>query len=122
MKKLVVAIFEDDEVNRFIWLNLLKAKEESLVIYIFESPEKGLSAALENDFDVVIIETHFWGQHFYGISILERLKAVSKKHFISIATTALLQEGDTERIMKAGFTMCMEKPLSLKNIESLQKL
>ena len=121
MKKLVVAIFESDEINRFIWANLMKP-QENLEVHIFENPEHGLTAAQTIDFDVVIVETHFWGHNFYGISILEKLKAVSRKFFVSIATTALLQDGDVERVMKAGFTMCMEKPLSLENIEKLQKL
>lgn len=121
MKKLVVAIFESDEINRFIWTNLVKVKE-NLEVHIFENPEQGLLAARTIDFDVVIIETHFWGQNFFGLSILKELKAVSRQFFVSIATTALLQEGDLEKTMAAGFTMCMEKPLSLENIEKLQRL
>src|SRR5690242_5227419 len=99
MKKLVVAIFEDDEINRFIWKNLLKSRLDKLDVHVFDNPENGYKAAAVMDIDVVIIETHFWGQSFYGVTILSKLKEVSKKPFLSIATSALLQEGDVEKIM-----------------------
>src|SRR6188508_3432391 len=104
MKKLVVGIFEDNEINRFIWANLLETKTEYLEGHIFETVEQGISVVQNTAFDVVIIETHFWGQSFYGLDILARLKEVCKKPFIPIATTALLQIGDWERILNAGFT------------------
>ncbi len=121
MKKLVVAIFEDDEINRFIYQNLLKSTSERLDVHLFDSPEAGLELAKTIQFDIVFIEIHFWGQNFYGSAILHRLKEVSKSDFISIAVTSLLQEGDMERIITAGFTMCMEKPLSFESIRRIQE-
>src|SRR5690349_10094069 len=111
MKKLVVGIFEDNEINRFIWANLLDTKPEYLEGHIFETVEQGISTAQSTAFDIMIIETHFWGQSFFGLEILTRLKEVSKNPFIPIATTSLLQEGDWERILSGGFMTCMEKPL-----------
>jgi CheY-like chemotaxis protein len=122
MKKLVVGIFEDNEINRFIWTSLLETKTEYLEGHIFETIEQGISVAQNTAFDVVIIETHFWGQSFYGLHILARLKEVCKTPFIPIATTALLQVGDWERILNGGFTACMEKPLSVQHIEDLLAL
>lgn len=122
MKKLVVAIFEDDEINRFIYQNLLKSSSERLEVHVFETPEAGLEAAKTIQFDIVFVEIHFWGQNFYGTSILRRLKEVSKTEFISIAVTSLLQEGDMDQIIMAGFTLCMEKPLSFESIRRIQEL
>jgi CheY-like chemotaxis protein len=122
MKKLVVAIFEDDEINRFICQNLLKSKE-NIEVHVFENPELGFSMAKSSAFDVVFIETHYYGQNFHGLTILKKLQDISlKKDFVSVATTALLQDGDVERIISAGFTMCMEKPLSFESIERLQEI
>lgn len=122
MKKLVVAIFEDDEINRFIYQNLLKSTSERLDVHLFESPEAGFEAAKTIQFDIVFIEIHFWGQSFYGSAILHRLKEISESDFLSVAVTSLLQEGDMERIVAAGFTMCMEKPLSFESIRRIQEL
>lgn len=122
MRKLVVGVFEDNEINRFIWTNLLNTHAEILEGHIFETIEQGISAARTTVFDVMIIETHFWGQCFFGLDILARLKEVCKHAFIPIATTALLQEGDWEKILNGGFTTYMEKPLSIQHIESLLEL
>jgi CheY-like chemotaxis protein len=122
MKKLVVGIFEDNEINRFIWANLLETKPEYLEGHIFETIEQGISTARNTAFDVMIIETHFWGQSFFGVEILARLKEACKNPFIPIATTSLLQAGDWERIQNGGFIACMEKPLSVSHVENLLEL
>ena len=116
MKKLTVAIFEDDEVNRFIYRNILKSREE-IEVHVFGDPEVGLEKAQATPFDIVLIESHFWGRNFFGIYILNELKKVAPKGFTAIAITSLLQEGDMERLTRAGFTMCLEKPLSFEIVE-----
>lgn len=121
-KKVVVAIFEDDEINRFICENLLKSKEDKIEAHVFVNPEDGYNAAKNTEFDIVFIETHFWGQNFQGVKILEKLREINSKPFISVAMTALLQEGDLEQLILSGFTICMEKPLSFENVERLQEV
>jgi len=117
MKKLTVAIFEDDEVNRFIYRNILKSRKDDVEVHVFADPAVGLEKAQITPFDIVLIETHFWGRNFFGIDILKELKKLSQKGFTAIAITSLLQEGDVERLTKAGFTMCLEKPLSFEIVE-----
>jgi CheY-like chemotaxis protein len=117
MKKLNVGIFEDDEVNRFIYRNILKSRADEMEVHVFGDPEVGLEKAQTTPFDIVLIETHFWGRNFFGIHILNELKKVSLKGFTSIAITSLLQEGDVERLTGAGFTLCLEKPLSFEIVE-----
>src|ERR1041384_6518768 len=106
MKKLTVAVFEDDEVNRFIYKNILKSREDDIDVHVFADPESGLQKAQDTPFDIVLIETHFWGRNFFGIEILNELKKVSPKSFTAIAITSLLQEGDVERLTRGGFTLC----------------
>lgn len=117
MKKLTVAIFEDDEVNRFIYRNILKSREEDIEVHVFGDPEIGLEKARVTPFDIVLIESHFWGRNFFGIYILNELRKVAPKEFTAIAITSLLQEGDVERLTRAGFTLCLEKPLSFEIVE-----
>ena len=121
MKKLVVAIFEDDEINRFIYQNLLESSHGRIEVHLFDSPEAGYEAARNVDFDFVFIEMHFWGQLFFGTTILQKLKALSRVDFISVAVTSLLQEGDMDRATRSGFTLCMEKPLSFESIRKIKE-
>jgi CheY-like chemotaxis protein len=36
---------------------------------------------------------------------------------IAIAITSLLQEGDVEKIIRGGFSMCIEKPVSIDALQ-----
>lgn len=110
MKKTVVAIFEDDVVNRFIYERLFTQRKEEIELYVFDDPDKGIEMAKTKNFDVVFIEVHFW-ENFGGISILQKLKSASSPQMISIAMTSLLQKGDLEHILSSGFTLCFEKPV-----------
>jgi DNA-binding NtrC family response regulator len=109
MKKKVVAIFEDDPVNRFIYRQIFLNKEE-VELHIFDNPETGVSSASQITFDIVFIEIHFWG-NFGGISILNKMKEVSAEHTTFVAMTSLLQQGDLEKILTSGFSLCFEKPV-----------
>ncbi|MFZ6012744.1 MAG: response regulator [Bacteroidota bacterium] len=116
MRKSVIAIFEDDKVNRFIYKKIFEQMEDKIEGYVFETPEKGFAVAKEVEFDVVFIEIHYRGENFGGIPILEELKKVSSREMIAIATTSLLQDGDLEKIIPSGFTMCMEKPMAFQKL------
>ena len=56
MKKTVVAIFEDDVVNRFIYEQLFTERKENSELYVFDNAEKGIEMARTISFDVVFIE------------------------------------------------------------------
>jgi DNA-binding NtrC family response regulator len=111
MKKTVIAIFEDDEVNRFIYARLFHLHQGEVDVHIFGNPNQGYAAAKVIEFNVVFIEVHFW-KNYGGIDILTKLKEVSAPGMIAVAMTALLQQGDLENIMSAGFSMCLEKPVA----------
>jgi CheY-like chemotaxis protein len=119
MKKTVVAIFEDDVVNRFIYERLFTQRKENIELYIFDNPDKGIEVARKTPFDVVFIEIHFW-ENFGGIPILQKLKEILPPQLISVAMTALLQKGDLEFIMRSGFTLCVEKPMVFTEADILK--
>jgi len=119
MKKITVGIFESDKVNRFIFERTLNKHKEKVTFHVFDNPEKGLAAAAALNLDIVFIDLHFWGEDFSGIGILEKLRAQSEKDIFAIAMTSLLQEGDIERTMAAGFGLCLENPVALINLEQL---
>ncbi|HEY0655674.1 MAG TPA: response regulator [Chryseosolibacter sp.] len=114
MKKTLVAIFEDDLVNRYIYEKMFRQRED-ITLHIFDHPEKGIQAFKETPFDVIFIEAHF-RENFGGIGILKQLKPLVGSHTVFIAMTSLLQKGDLERLMGAGFMMCLEKPIVFNEI------
>jgi CheY-like chemotaxis protein len=115
MKKTTVAIFEDDQINRFIYEKLFEQIESDVHIHVFDNPEKGIAQAQQTPFDVVFIEIHFW-KNFGGVSILDRLKEASSNQMLAVAMTSLLQEGDLEKITSSGFAICLEKPIAFEKI------
>jgi CheY-like chemotaxis protein len=119
MSKTVIAIFEDDKVDRFVYRKLFQGFEDRIDLFVFDNPEKGMAMARNIQFDVVFIDVHFW-DNFGGLPILKRLKEISQNDFIAVAMTSLLQEGDLEQAMQAGFSMCLEKPISFQTLFPLQ--
>jgi CheY-like chemotaxis protein len=117
MKNTVIGVFVDDKIEETIYEKAFQKLDHKVEGYVFNNPEEGISLARQIDFDVVFIEIHFWGENFGGISILEQLRRVSRKHIMGIAITSLLQEGDLERIIGSGFTMCIEKPVAFEAFE-----
>jgi hypothetical protein len=46
------------------------------------------------------------------------LKKVTRRNILAIAVTPFLQEGDVEKIIGSGFSMCLEKPVSLATFQA----
>jgi CheY-like chemotaxis protein len=115
MKKKVIAIFEDDPVNRFIYQRTLSRRDD-VEVHLFNNAEIGIARAKEIQFEIVFIEMHFWGS-FEGTSILSRLKPITDQSTIFVAMTAFLQEGDLEYAFASGFNMCIEKPVIFSEID-----
>lgn len=115
MKNKVIAIFEDDPINKFVYERTLQRRED-IEVKIFDHPENGIAAAKETHFDIVFIEIHFRGP-FEGLSIIEALKKVCDKDTVFIATTSFMQQGDLEATLDAGFSACLEKPIVFSDID-----
>jgi CheY-like chemotaxis protein len=115
MKTTSIGVFEDDLVSRFIYDRMFRLKSGDVDWTIFDNPEKGFAHALKSPFNIVLIELHFW-EDFGGFEILDRLKQICGPDLISIAMTSLLQQGDVEKALAAGFTMCIEKPVALESL------
>ncbi|HEY0744705.1 MAG TPA: response regulator [Chryseosolibacter sp.] len=114
MEKTVVAIFEDDLVNRYIYEKTFQ-KRDDIMLLLFDSLEKGLDKLKDYHPDVVFIEAHFHG-NFGGVSIIKSLRAITTDRTVFIAMTSLLQKGDLEHLMSAGFMMCLEKPIAFNEV------
>jgi CheY-like chemotaxis protein len=115
MKKIVIGIFEDDAVNRFIYERLLLTRND-VEVHMFDDPEKGVAAAKQVHFDIAFIEIHFWGT-FGGVNILNKLKKNVSAPMTTVAMAAFIQDGDRERILGSGFDFCLEKPISFSSLD-----
>jgi CheY-like chemotaxis protein len=112
-----IGVFVDDRIEQAIYERAFQKLEHKVQGYVFSSLEPGIEAAKYTPFDVVFIEMHFWGESFGGISVLDQIKKATGKNVIAIAITSLLQEGDVEKIIRGGFSMCIEKPVSIDALQ-----
>jgi CheY-like chemotaxis protein len=113
----VIGVFVDDKIEQAMYERAFQKWDHKVQGYVFNTPEQGIMVARETPLDVVFIEIHFWGENFGGISILNQLKKASNNQVIAIAMTSLLQDGDIEKIIEAGFSMCIEKPVSMEALQ-----
>jgi CheY-like chemotaxis protein len=116
--KIVIAIFENDSLNRFIYQRMLDLQKEKVTSYIFNSVEEGLEMSKNVSFDVVFIDLHLRGEQYSGIELAKTLKAISDNS-VMVGMTTLIQKGDVERTTEAGFAACHEKPLPFFDLDKL---
>lgn len=117
-KKVVIAIFETDPLNRFIYQKMLEPQRDRVSFHIFNSAEEGLGKAAELACDVAFIDMHMHGKFFGGLDIVKKLKMISDQTTM-IAMTTLIQDGDVERATSGGFFKCTEKPLPFFDLDKL---
>lgn len=119
MKQTVVAVFEDDKNDRFIYSRIFNHSTKPPKVFIFSDPAEGIEKAREVKFDMVYIDLHFW-QNFGGSWILEKLKNICPAGMIAFAMTPFIQKGDLERTLASGFDLCLEKSMLFNNSDCVQ--
>jgi CheY-like chemotaxis protein len=117
MNQTVIGVFVDDKIEQTIYEKAFQRIDHRIEGHVFTTPEQGFETAKHVNFDVVFIEIHFWGENFGGISILEQLKKITGRNIIGIAVTSFLQDGDIQKIIESGFSMCIEKPMTAEALE-----
>jgi CheY-like chemotaxis protein len=117
-KKLSIAIFEEDPINRFIYQKMLQPHLDKASIYIFDRPEVGLELGETLNFDIAFIDMHLKGECFGGLSLSKKLKSISDDTKL-VAMTTLIQHGDLEQVASNGFMKCLEKPLPFFDFDKL---
>jgi CheY-like chemotaxis protein len=116
-----VGIFEDDKIDLFLYQQTLEKMNPMFDGIFLKNMEEGIEAASKGLFEILIVDVHFFGDNI-GLDILQRLRRASPKEFIAIAVTPMLQEGDLERILAAGFNLCLEKPYAFEVLSSGKSL
>jgi len=113
-----IAIFEDNEIDRFIFESNLRLINIPVEFHIFNNPDEGIASAQRISFDLVIINIHFWGTE-YGYIILEQFQKILAKRPRYIAVSAFVHEKDSINVQLRGFDAIVEKPLVYANLSLL---
>lgn len=117
-KKLVIGVFENDSINRFIYKRMVKLQPEKVDAHIFENHEEGVEKVQELNPDILFVDLHMHGEYLGGVEWLKTMKLVLP-HTRFVAMTTLVQKDDHETAINAGFISCMEKPLPFYDMEML---
>ncbi len=105
--KLKILIIEDNEQNMYMLSYLL---EDQYTIYQACNGIDGIDLALKELPDVILLDIQLPGMDGYAIAReLRRHKALKDTAVIAVTSYAML--GDKERIMRAGATGYIEKPI-----------
>lgn len=119
-KKLVIGVFEDDSLNRFIYKRMVELQPNQIDAHIFENHDEGVAKVQEIKPDILFIDLHMHGEHMGGIEWIKTMK-LNLPHTQFVAMTTLVQKDDREIAINAGFTLCVEKPLPFYDMELLLK-
>lgn len=112
----VIGVFAGDMLEKAMYERAFSRLRGKVDGYVFTTPEAGFDFSVKKRLDIVFLDIHFWGESFGGFQILNTLKRTSP-NVIAIGLLSLIQEGDIERIIGAGFSMCIEKPISAEALE-----
>ena len=114
-----ILIVEDNELNMRLFTDLLQAHGYSTIQSLDGSDAIDLTRS--NNPDLIIMDIQLPGMS--GIEITKLLKADDElKDIPVIAVTAFAMKGDEERIMEAGFSAYVAKPVSVPSfLENVAK-
>jgi CheY-like chemotaxis protein len=116
--KIVIAVFENDDLNRFIYQRMFDLQQDHVTYFIFDNPEAGIERAKEIALDIAFIDLHFHGELFSGLALATKLKSISSTTVL-IAMTTLVQEGDWDHAKQVGFKKLLEKPIPFYDLQKL---
>jgi len=105
--KIKILIIEDNEQNMYMLSYLLEVQYE--IFKAFNGVD-GIALAMEERPEIILLDIQLPGMDGYEIAA-ELRKHPDLKEIPIIAVTSYAMVGDKERIMKAGATGYIEKPI-----------
>lgn len=103
-----ILLIEDNANNRYLFSYLLRGAGHEVVEA--ESGEQGLAAARARRPDLILLDIQLPGKD--GFAVLEELRSMALVGEVPVAAvTSHAMPGDRERILKAGCTDYLEKPI-----------
>ncbi len=108
-----ILIVEDNECDRRL-IRMILNFDHCLLLEANDG-EQGLALALEEKPDLIIMDVRLPGLD--GIQVVGRLRAIPDfADTPIIAVTARAMKGDKERILEAGYSMYLSKPIHIKTL------
>jgi CheY-like chemotaxis protein len=106
-----VLVVEDNAINRMLIVDLLKLK--GYTVQEAEDGLVGLGIAQQETFDLILMDLNLPGLD--GLSATQILREAPKTQNIPIiAITARAMKGDKEKILAAGCTGYLAKPINTR--------
>lgn len=104
MQKILI-VEDETRISTLLKMYLIR---ESFDVEIVDNGNDGLARALENNFDLIILDLFIPGKN--GFQLLEELRKVKQTPVIMV--TAQSQEHDLKRGMELGANEYIQKPFS----------
>ncbi|EKQ56792.1 MULTISPECIES: response regulator [unclassified Clostridium] len=105
-----ILLVEDNEVNRKIFISMLKSHNMDCDVALDGS--EALKAVSEKDYDIVFMDCQMPVMDGYESTAKIRQLEGDKKHTKIIAVTANAMEGDSVKCIKAGMDDYISKPIN----------
>ncbi len=116
-KKIIVV--EDDLKNTKLFVAILKIIP-NLQIIVEERGDRAVELIIKERPDLIILDIQLPGRS--GIDICKELRTLEPfKPVPIVAVTAFAMKGDRERILDAGFTSYMSKPINVNEFREYVK-
>ncbi|EGJ50915.1 PAS domain S-box protein [Desulfocurvibacter africanus] len=116
-RTLRILLAEDNEINRFLALELLK--ERGHVVTAVENGRDALNMLAKERFDLVLMDVQM--PEINGVEATRRIRAGkvpdTDPRIPIVALTAYALKGDREKFMSAGMDDYLSKPLDLKELD-----
>ncbi|MHA1371714.1 MAG: response regulator [Promethearchaeota archaeon] len=110
-----VYLIEDNAKNLSLFNAILKTIP-NIEIFTAMNGVEGLELIKSGNPDLILLDVQLPGKN--GIEICKELRQIDKfKDIPIIAVTAFTMKGDQERIMAAGFTHYISKPIRVKSFK-----
>ena len=114
-----VYVVEDNEKNMKLFRALLKLIPD-IQIYEETSGDLGFELIKSGNPDLIILDIQL--PEMSGIDICKKLKELKKfKDIPMIAVTSFAMKGDKDRILSAGFSEYISKPINVNEFRELVK-
>ncbi len=112
-----VYVIEDNDKNLKLFKAILN-KIPGIELYTETRGDTGLELVKSGDPDLIILDIQL--PEISGIDICKELRTLEKfKEIPILAVTSFAMKGDKERIMSAGFTKYISKPIKVQEFREV---
>ena len=108
-----ILVVEDDVTNQKVIEAILK--HLGYYVYIAETGQKGIEAAKNKDFNLILMDIQLPGLD--GIETMKMIRKQNSKKILIVALTAYAMDDDMEKYLSLGFDGYISKPIILEKLK-----